>query len=217
MRGAQPTNSEMSRVAPMGSRVRPALSVPRLIRGSDKPCAFPLFSLLASVSAALALAGCGGEAESYPLVTESPEPRVTITDSSGAVVERPPKPAQTEVRPSATCERIAFPSPSGEDVVNVVPPAPGLSARAVSGREIDVSWSFQELPDTCRPSQLLVSIVANEAALATPTNATVDVTEPGGTVRLVYPDFLPEPDVALASALGDDGRKSRTVRVLIVR
>ena len=34
-----------------------------------------------------------------------------------------------------------------------------------------------------------------------------------GSVELVYPDFLPPPNVAHASAYSDDGHSSRTARV----
>lgn len=99
----------------------------------------------------------------------------------------------------------------------MVPPRPGLSAKAVSARVVEVSWWFEDVPSDCRPAQMLVSIVANDASGATPTTVTVAYTGSTGAATLRYPDFLPPPDVALASAVMARGPRSRTAKVLIQR
>ena len=64
---------------------------------------------------------------------------------------------------------------------------------------------------------MLVSVVANDAPGATPTTVKVPFTGQTGATTLEYPEFLPPPDVALASALTALGRRSRTAKVLIRR
>jgi hypothetical protein len=64
---------------------------------------------------------------------------------------------------------------------------------------------------------MLVSIVANDDTGATPTTVTVPYTGQTGTTTLEYPEFLPPPDVALASAVMSRGERSRTAKVLIRR
>lgn len=84
-------------------------------------------------------------------------------------------------------------------------------------RTVKVSWRFEEVPIDCRPASMLVSIVANDATGATPTTVTVPFTGETGATTIDYPDFLPPPDVALASAVMAQGRRSRTAKVLIHR
>lgn len=55
------------------------------------------------------------------------------------------------------------------------------------------------------------------ARRATPTSEIVPVEEIAGSSVLVYPDFLPPPDVALASAYTATGLRSRTAKVLVAR
>ena len=99
----------------------------------------------------------------------------------------------------------------------IAPPRPGLSAKAVSARSVEVSWWFEEVPDDCRPVSVLVSIVANDAPSATPTTVTVPYSGKNGTTTVDYPEFLPPPDVALTSSVMARGQRSRTARVLIRR
>jgi hypothetical protein len=80
---------------------------------------------------------------------------------------------------------------------------------------VRVEWSFRTLPQACRPTAVLLSVIANDDVRATPTNREVLVAERTGATQISYPDFLAPPDVAMASALMQDGRRSRTVRVLI--
>jgi hypothetical protein len=183
---------------------------------------FALVWLLASV----ALVGCGDAEHSspardgdYPLVAEDlPRFQPAVTEASGAVVRRPVKPSEYEATPSATCERILATFHDGSKPTRrpiVIPPRPGLRARAISLREVELAWSFSELPRDCRPTKLLLSIVANDAPSATPTNLGVDVDAASGTARIEYPDFLPPPDVAMASAYTRAGHRSRLAQVLI--
>jgi hypothetical protein len=183
---------------------------------------------LGFVTAAL-LTGCGGAEDSsnpghvadYPLVTETaPARQAPITTPSGALVQRPVKPSRREIDPSPSCERIIATFHDGRVPAKqpiVVPPAPGLRAVAVSDREVRLEWSFRSLPDACRPAGVLLSVIANDDSGATPTNKEVEVATTTGAIEIAYPDFLPPPDVAMASAYMPDGRRSRTVRVLISR
>jgi hypothetical protein len=185
--------------------------------------------LAAWVVVAAALTACGGVADSedpaaagdYPLVAEKPPAhQPPITTPGGAVVQRPVKPSRHEVAPSPTCERVMATFHDGRAPAKrplVVPPAPGLRARAISDREVRLEWSFRTLPQACRPAAVLLSVIANDDVRATPTNRQVLVAERMGATRISYPDFLAPPDVAMASALMRDGRRSRTVRVLIRR
>jgi hypothetical protein len=170
------------------------------------------------------LAACGasqqaaeGGDDRYPVVTDpAPTYGETVTEPSGALVSRPLKPTVYESQPSPSCERHPYRSASGDGLI-VVPPRPGLAAHALSARRIEVSWWFDEVPMDCRPASMLVSIVANDATGATPTTVSVAFTGNTGTTTLDYPDFLPPPDVALASAQMVRGERSRTAKVLIRR
>ena len=160
----------------------------------------------------------GGEAGGgYPVVTDPPPAHgETVTEPSGATSSRPLKPTAYDARPSASCERRPYRSASGDGLL-VVPPRPGLTAIAVSARTVELSWRFEEVPSDCRPSGLLVSVVANDAPGATPTTVSVPYTGRTGATTVDYPGFLPPPDVALASAVTEGGARSRTARVLIRR
>jgi hypothetical protein len=177
-----------------------------------------------SLSLVLLLAGCGdpnrgaGPGEHrYPVVTDPPpQYNEPVTEASGAVVSRPVKPTEHETEPSPSCERQPYKSASGGGLI-VVPPRPGLTAKAVSTRSVEVSWRFENIPGDCRPVSMLVSIVANDASGATPTTVEVPFTGQNGSTVLEYPEFLPPPDVALASAVMSRGERSRTAKVLIRR
>lgn len=177
-----------------------------------------------SLSLVLLLAGCGGSSEGagsgddrYPVVTDPPpEYSEPVTEASGAVVSRPVKPTEHGTEPSPSCERQPYKSASGGGFI-VVPPRPGLTAKAVSTRGVEVSWRFEDVPGDCRPVTMLVSIVANDATGATPTTVEVPFSGQNGTTMLEYPEFLPPPDVALASAVMKRGQRSRTAKVLIRR
>jgi hypothetical protein len=177
-----------------------------------------------SFSLALVLAACGGSTEGvgsgddrYPVVTDPPpQYNEPVTEASGAVVSRPVKPTEYETDPSPSCERQPYKSESGGGLI-VVPPRPGLTATAVSTRNIELSWRFEDVPRDCRPVTMLVSIVANDASGATPTTVTVPFTGHTGSTVVEYPEFLPPPDVALASAVMARGERSRTAKVLIRR
>src|SRR5688572_2530761 len=127
-------------------------------------------SLLAVAVFLPILAGCGGSTADgkradYPLVTQTTEHQQAVTTANGAVVRRPVKPTVYEAASSASCERTlatfhARSRPPGRPVV--IPPAPGLRARALSEREILIEWSFRDLRADCRPESALLAIVAND-------------------------------------------------------
>jgi hypothetical protein len=128
------------------------------------------------------------------------------------------KPSLGEIAPSPSCERVIGTFHDGRVPAKrpiVIPPAPGLRAFALSDREIRVEWSFRTLPEDCRPAAVRLSVIANDDVRATPTNKEVEVDSTAGATEITYPDFLPPPDVAMASAYTRNGRRSRTVRVLI--
>jgi hypothetical protein len=183
-------------------------------------------SLLAVAVFLPILAGCGGStaggkrATDYPLVTQTTEHQQAVTTANGAVVRRPVKPTVYEAASSASCERTLATFHDGSRPPRrpvVIPPAPGLRARALSEREILIEWSFRDLPADCRPDSALLAIVANDDPGATPTTRRVAVADDSGSARVTYPDFLPPPDVAHASASTGEGLSSRTVSVLIRR
>jgi hypothetical protein len=155
----------------------------------------------------LGLTACGGSASpgspgDYPLV-----------DASSSATPR-----DYETDPSPTCERAIATFHDGSQPTKrpiVIPPAPGLRATAVTEHTTRLEWSFRDLPDDCRPVVLRVSVVAT--GRSTPTNQDIKVTTAAGTTEITYPEFLPAPDVALASAYSREGRRSRTVSVLIRR
>jgi hypothetical protein len=155
----------------------------------------------------LGLPGCGGSAstgsdEQYPLV-EAP---------------RRETPTRYEADPSPTCERQIATFHDGSQPTQrpiVIPPAPGLLATAVTEHTTRLEWSFRDLPGDCRPVAVVVSVVASRRS--TPTNQHVEVNTVAGTTEITYPDFLPAPDVALASAYSREGHRSRTASVLIRR
>ncbi len=166
--------------------------------------------------------GCGGAQQAdnggagdYPVVNDPPpmygEP---MTEPSGAVVIRPVKPSEHKTAPSPSCERRPYKSSTGGGLL-VVPPRPGLTAKALAERTIRLSWRFEAVPEDCRPSSILIAIVANDARGATPTTASVPYTGGKGEATLTYPDFLPPPDVAFASAVMANGPRSRTAKVLV--
>jgi hypothetical protein len=97
----------------------------------------------------------------------------------------------------------------------VIAPAPGLRAVAVTEHTTRLEWSFRNLPDDCRPVELLVSVVAS--GHSPPTTERLKIAGVKGSAKLTYPDFLPAPDVALASSYSREGHRSRTVSVLIRR
>jgi hypothetical protein len=153
------------------------------------------------------LTACGGSANpgspgDYPLVDAT----------------SPIDPSSYETVASPTCERAIATFHDGSQPTKrpiVIPPAPGLRATAVTEHTTRLEWSFRDLPDDCRPVVLRVSVVAT--GRSTPTNQEIKVTTTTGTTEITYPDFLPAPDVALASAYSRKGRRSRTVSVLIRR
>jgi hypothetical protein len=174
------------------------------------------------------VAGCAngmepsaGEGRSYPLVTEArPEYQPAVTTAGGSIVQLPVRPSDYEAVPSRTCERMMATFHDGSTPTKrpiVVPPRPGLRATAISVRDVELAWSFHDLPSHCRPTQLLVAVVASGDAGATPTNNMIDVEAESGTTRVTYPDFLPPPDVAMAAAYSREGHRSRVAKVLISR
>ena len=179
--------------------------------------------IVVSVSLVFLLAACGASQQGavagddlYPVVTDPPPEYGETVTVGGAMVSKPVKPTQYETEPSPSCERRPYKSASGGGLM-IVPPRPGLSAKAVSERSVEVSWRFEDVPDDCRPVSVLVSVVANDAPTATPTTVTVPYSGETGTATVDYPEFLPPPDVALGSTVMVRGQRSRTARVLIHR
>lgn len=185
-----------------------------------------MFLLLACLLVALGLTGCGGSgpAESskdYPLVEQKPPKRQRpITTPSGAIVILPALPTVYESDPSPTCERELATYHDGSKPTRrpvVIPPMPGLQAVAITRHTTRLEWSFRDLPADCRPVVIRVSVDNGSDPGATPTTKEVRVRGLAGSAEITYPDFLPSPNVALASAYSEEGHRSRTVSVLIRR
>lgn len=160
---------------------------------------------LASFLAAGAGVGCGasrepgGDAGDYPVVTD---PRDVRSD--------PPE----ELKSGETCER----QPQFDGRMVVVPPPPGLEAHAITDRQVRVVWSFQTTPPAdCRLKEMLISLDETENLNAVPVSERIDIEGTKGTLELTYPDFLPPPNIVLASAWSKQGHRSRTVAVKIRR
>jgi hypothetical protein len=84
-------------------------------------------------------------------------------------------------------------------------------------RTVQLHRSFHTVPSDCRPAAIMLGIVANGDPRATPVTITARFSGVRGSTRVSYPSFLSQPNVALASAVMHDGRRSRTARVLIRR
>jgi len=181
--------------------------------------------LAASVAGPLILAGCGGTTSgnvgtAYPTVVVPPSKHgPPITTPNGAVVSLPVPPRVYSKRPSAGCEWVAYQSGSNKrpGPAALSPPAPGLKAIALSPRTIRIEYSFRSLPDDCRPSFVLLSIVASRSVRATPNTEQFPIHGLSGKHTLTYYSGYPPPDVAIASAGTNTGSRSRTVEVLIRR
>jgi hypothetical protein len=87
----------------------------------------------------------------------------------------------------------------------------------VTTRTTRLEWSFAELPDDCRPVQISLGVVNASDVGSTPTVRDFEVDGATGRAEITYPDFLPPPNVALASAYAQDGHRSRSVKVRIAR
>jgi hypothetical protein len=182
-----------------------------------------------AVTVLMTVTACGGasqkeepasrSAQDYPIVTD---PEVAHTADGNPV---PPDSYSSE--PSASCERRPYKSTTGPGYF-VAPPRPGLTAKALDERLVEVTWSFHSLPPDCRPTRLRVGILATDAGAGA---ASKFVTVKGltGSVQLRYYDFLPPPNLALANSLYrgsitfQNGKtrsfvlESRNARVLIRR
>jgi hypothetical protein len=100
----------------------------------------------------MTLTACGGasqegepgsrSAEDYPIVTEE---EVAHTADG-----HPVPPDSYSAEPSASCERKPYKSDAGPGYF-VAPPRPGLTAKALDERLVEVTWSFRSLPADCRP------------------------------------------------------------------
>jgi hypothetical protein len=159
----------------------------------------------------LAVAGCSGssDSEEYPVIEPTPPARQhPVTTPSGAVVTLPALPTVYETDPSPTCERQLATFHDGKDPARrpvVIPPAPGLRAVAITKYTTRLEWSFRDLPADCRPVSVLVSVKNGSHPGATPTTERVRVDGTTGRTEISYPDFLPPPNVAIASTTRGEG------------
>jgi hypothetical protein len=160
-----------------------------------------------------------GSGQDYPIVTEE--------EVAHTAEGHPVPPDSYSAEPSASCERLSYKSTAGPGYL-VAPPQPGLTAKALDERLVEVTWSFHSLPADCLPLQVQLGIVATDGG--TPTTKFVTVKGVTGSAQLRYPDFLPPPNVALGTSYSrgsitfQDGTtrsgvvfQSRTARVLISR
>ena len=174
----------------------------------------------------LGLTGCGGSSSvrssnEYPLV-EQPPPKwqPPVRRANGSVVRLPALPTVYQIDPSTTCERQLATFHDGSEPPRrpvVIPPRVGLEAVAITKQTTRLQWSFRQLPADCRPEAVLLSVSNWSHPGATPTNKWVPVRGLEGSTEITYPDFLPSPNVAIASAHSNEKRRGRTVSVLIRR
>jgi len=191
----------------------------------DRQAKWSICSAVASVvflAGAASVLGFGGRetGAGYPTVTVGPPAYGSpVTQPNGSVEQRPLKPINYASAPSRSCEWVGYASGTRRPVQTTLsPPAPGLRAAATAKRSAVLTFWFRATPNDCRPVAVLVSIWANDDLRATPLTKTVSLNgATRGTAVLTYPSFLAPPDVALASAITKDGRRSRVARVLIRR
>jgi hypothetical protein len=133
-----------------------------------------------------------------------------------ATEQWPPRPTAYVVKPGTRCVPTPVKGQGGTRTM-LAPPSPGLRANAVSLRTVALAWSFETLPENCRPEALTLGIVTNRSTRATPTTRYVPISGLTGTKRITYPSFLPPPNVAMARAVMENGLGSPTVMVRVRR
>ncbi len=181
--------------------------------------------ICALVAAAAVQTGCGvsasgvssngGDPSAYPLVSGPASiEHHAVTAADGSVSYRPAPPTTYETQPTPTCQRAIVQTGTGSAEL-AIPPTPGLRAVALSPHETRVTWWFDEIPDDCRPSLLLVSVVANEDPGATPMTLRLPFSGRSGSTVIRYGDFTDPADVALISATLANGLRSGVASVLI--
>ena len=138
------------------------------------------------------------------------------------------KPTVYSVAPETGCRStLAYvhypPGKSGPTRKRIpIPPAPGLKATALANRVIRLDWSLRNVPSTCRPAGVLLSIGRYPQASSDewlPQTIFVDTHGTlSGSARITWYSFHTKPaDVALESSVMRNGARSRTVGVLIRR
>jgi hypothetical protein len=183
-----------------------------------------------AVAGLVTVTACGGASqEGEPASRSAPRsatdyPIVTEADVAHTADGHPVPPRSYSAEPSASCERRPYKSAAGPGYF-VAPPRPGLTAKALGERTVELRWSFRSLPPDCRPTLVKVGIVATYADAGAVTKF-VNVKGLTGSVQLRYYDFLPPPNVALANSLTQgtlSGKtrklwfQSRNARILIRR
>jgi hypothetical protein len=133
-----------------------------------------------------------------------------------------PKPELYRVAPDTKCRATiaTFHYPQGQSGPAkkriTIPPAPGLQATALSKSMVQIDWSLGQALAACRTRSLLLSIGRYDDWL--PKTLYVDTHGSlTGSMRMSWYAPSTPPDVALASAVMNDGRRSRVVGVLIGR
>jgi hypothetical protein len=133
-----------------------------------------------------------------------------------------PKPKLYRVAPDTKCRSTiatVHPGPSENTPTKMrisIPPAPGLKATALSSSMVQIDWSLSRPLTSCRTRSLLLSIGRYSDWL--PKTLYVDTHGSlTGSMRMSWYAPSTPPDVALAAAVMDDGRRSRVAGVLIGR
>ena len=125
--------------------------------------------------------------------------------------------AEHEAAPGRACERATATYHDGSRPTKrtiAIPPPPGLRAVAITEHTTRLEWSFADLPSRCRPVAVLLSV---RSTTDPPTTEHRRVHGQAGRAEITYPEFLPAPELALASAFSEQGHRSRTVTVPIER
>lgn len=125
---------------------------------------------------------------------------------------QPPLPTVYRVTPQPGCIRVR----GTDGRTYLLPPSPGLTARALSPRRIRLDWWFRKLPSACRPTTLVLAVAAYSDERSVPWVVRFPLRTLAGHRVLTYRYYDP-PDVALASAYMANGQRSRVVKVLIRR
>jgi hypothetical protein len=136
-----------------------------------------------------------------------------ITTASGVVLSTPPKPGSTLTRPSSRCAQVLV-SRTGKDRRLRAPPIPGIQARRLDARAVELKWRFESNPSACRAVRLSVTVDVSDDVGAG-NRVFLRVRGSDGTHEVTLPPDLRRADVLKASAIDARGLQSPPAAVTI--
>lgn len=136
-----------------------------------------------------------------------------ITTPGGVVVSTPSPPRTTRTVGTTSCSRVRL-ARSGPDAKANAPPIPGISARRINARALEVKWNFARNPEACRAVRLKVTVDVT-ADTAAGKRVFAGVHGPEGRLRLALPPDLSEADALRVNSLDSRGLQSRSSSVAV--